>query len=277
MARYAKDFTLAASPDMIFQAINQYLTSQGYEYCEFEGETVFRKGKAILQDPVCFKFIFTDSSVHLETYMKQALTPGVYIGEKGPTGVMGYAVIAKWKKVIAVVEDTIKGFGCVETAAGTIISGANGTADSPVKNFGNLPAGMTKKDFIKNGISDSLKKSIKYFCIINYVLIGITLIFSLLCVFVFPDMFENLSLTLVFIETGIELALVLGIHLTKNKVFAMILFVLSIIGLILGGGVGNIFWIFLEFITYKNLKKVDDEYKNYVAYNSSINMPGPQM
>lgn len=112
MARYIKDFPFSGTPDTLYNAVGQYLSSEGYEYTQYEGETVFKKGKGVTSGPSFFKFSFSSNMVRMETWMKYALLPGVYIGELGTTGIVGSAVKGPWKKRIANVEAILTNYSC---------------------------------------------------------------------------------------------------------------------------------------------------------------------
>ena len=107
MARYIKDFRVAASPDTIFGAVYPYLMSEGYEYIQYENENVFKKGKGLMTGPTFIKLSFAGNAVRLEAWMKYALFPGVYVGELGLTGFVGAAVKGPLKRRVAQIEAMI--------------------------------------------------------------------------------------------------------------------------------------------------------------------------
>lgn len=107
MARHIKDYQFTGAPDILFNSLNQYLHSEGYEYEELDGESVFKKGQGWLTSPTLFKFSFSGNVVRMETWMKYALIPGVFVGEIGLTGMVGAAVKGPWKKRIDQIERII--------------------------------------------------------------------------------------------------------------------------------------------------------------------------
>lgn len=111
MARYVKDFQFNADANVLFNQLNNYLVSEGYEYIQYDGENVFKKGTGMLSNPTYFKFDFQGSTIRLETWMKYALFPGVYVGELGTTGFVGSAVKGAWKRRIAQIEAIILQYG----------------------------------------------------------------------------------------------------------------------------------------------------------------------
>lgn len=104
MARYIKDFYIAAPPQAIYNHLYQYLIKEGYEYIQFEGETVFKKGHGLMTGPTIFKFTFFNNVVRMETWMKYAVLPGVYISEMGLSGFVGAAAKGPWKARVKYIE-----------------------------------------------------------------------------------------------------------------------------------------------------------------------------
>lgn len=91
MGRYIKDFHVNANFQVVHVAVNQYLLSEGYVYINYDGENVYKKGKGALSSPTFFKFSYCNNTVIMETWMKYAFFPGVYVGELGVNGFVGCA------------------------------------------------------------------------------------------------------------------------------------------------------------------------------------------
>lgn len=104
MARYIKEFRINTHPEIIHNSINQYLAKEGYEYTRYDNELVFQKGQGICSNPTFFKFTYIKNTVKMETWMKYALLPGVFVGELGIDGFVGFAVKGPWKKRITNLE-----------------------------------------------------------------------------------------------------------------------------------------------------------------------------
>lgn len=115
MARYNKSFQTSVDPREVHSVVNQYLQSEGYEYINFDGENVFKKGKGVWANPTFFKFSYSGNMVRMETWMKYAFFPGVYIGELGVDGFVGCAVKEPWKKRIRNLESILSNLD-VQTA-----------------------------------------------------------------------------------------------------------------------------------------------------------------
>ncbi len=111
MARYIKAFQFYAKPEDVFAEISKYLKDEGYEYVEMEGENVFKKGNGFLTNPTFFKFSFAGNRLRMETWMKYALLPGVFVGELDLKGFIGCAVKGPWKKRVAYLEQVLTALG----------------------------------------------------------------------------------------------------------------------------------------------------------------------
>lgn len=107
MARHIKEFQINAAPQAVHMVLNQYLQSEGYEYINYDGENVFKKGNGFLGNPTFFKFAYSGNMVRMETWMKYAFFPGIYIGELSITGFVGCAVKGAWKERIDNVENIL--------------------------------------------------------------------------------------------------------------------------------------------------------------------------
>ena len=115
MARYIKDFQTNVDSQAVHSSVNQYLLSEGYEYINYDGENVFRKGNGVWSNPTFFKFSYSGNMVRMETWMKYAFFPGVYVGELGVTGFVGSAVKGPWKKRISNIESMLSNFATQNT------------------------------------------------------------------------------------------------------------------------------------------------------------------
>ncbi len=110
MARHIKDFQTGADAQTVHNAISNYLMGEGYEYIQYDGENVFKKGQGVWSNPSFFKFSYSGNMVRMETWMKYAFFPGVYVGELGLTGFVGSAMKGPWKKRITNIEAILANF-----------------------------------------------------------------------------------------------------------------------------------------------------------------------
>lgn len=90
MARYHNEFKFNAPiNERLFSDIHQYLLNEGYEYRNFEGENVYKKGKGLATAPTFVKIMADGNRIVIEAWIKTALLPGVYVGESGIDGFYG--------------------------------------------------------------------------------------------------------------------------------------------------------------------------------------------
>lgn len=57
MARYIKNFQTNVDPQKIYYTVNLYMQSEGYEYINYNGENVFKKGIGIMSNPTFLSFL----------------------------------------------------------------------------------------------------------------------------------------------------------------------------------------------------------------------------
>lgn len=110
MARYQNRIPLVKSAEETFEAIRQYLFSEGYEYVLYHDEQLFKKGHGVATAPTFIKIQFDQQYTYIEAWLKFAVVPGAYAGEMGLTGVTGFAVKQKLRKRVQMVETIAGGF-----------------------------------------------------------------------------------------------------------------------------------------------------------------------
>lgn len=93
MARYHSEFKFEMDPRPVLEQIHQYLMSEGYDYRDYRGEQVYKKGVGIAQGPTFFKIMAGNGLIVVEAWIKWTFVPGVYFGELGITGT--FAAIPK--------------------------------------------------------------------------------------------------------------------------------------------------------------------------------------
>ena len=75
-----------------------FLGKEGFALVTYRGESVWKKGHGLLTAPQFIKLEYAGGVVHLEAWIKWAVLPGVYCGEMGLDGAMGFAVKAALRK-----------------------------------------------------------------------------------------------------------------------------------------------------------------------------------
>ena len=129
MARYISEFQTHVPAQFTFDAFNQFLASEGYEYTNYKNEPVFKKGKGLATGPTFVKLLISDDLiVHIEAWCKFAVLPGVYAGEMDLEGAVGIAVKKPLKDRIIFLENMLMQAGAVPLAAQpSFVSGVMGT------------------------------------------------------------------------------------------------------------------------------------------------------
>lgn len=119
MGRFVKDLPFGGQADAAFAAIQQYMASEGFEYIQYKGEYLFKKGIGLLTAPNFVKVTFNPGTVRLEAWIKYALLPGVYVGEIGMDGFVGAAAKGPMKKAATQIELMIQNFNRAAQNAST--------------------------------------------------------------------------------------------------------------------------------------------------------------
>lgn len=293
MARYVKDLALQYDPNTSFAAIQQYLASEGFEYITYEGENVFKKGKGVFVAPTFIKVTFGTSSVRVESWLKYALLPGVYVGEIGMEGFVGFAVKGTMKRCVARIEQMLGGVPAnwqntayvqpqtppVQNAAPTFCPGCGSqhqAGQAFCANCGSsmtsnqyaapnpgamgaspIPAGpISKGEYRRNYAPEKFKRDIRTISIICYVLTGICFLMG--------------ALDAAFLLDGlVYLGLTLGMHLRKSKGCAIAILVYSAIGCILTlistGQLGGYLWIASSIWALVTFSNADKQYNELMA------------
>ena len=129
MPRYVSEFQTTVPAQFTFDAFNQYLASEGYDYTNYKGEQVFKKGKGLATGPTFVKLFITDDLiVRIEAWCKFAILPGVYAGEMALDGAMGIAVKKPLKERVIYLENMLMNAGAIPLAAmPAFVSGAQPT------------------------------------------------------------------------------------------------------------------------------------------------------
>ncbi len=302
MPRYIKEFQIITESQTVHSAVAQYLQSEGYEYVHYDGENVFKKGNGVISNPTFFKFSYVGNTVRMETWMKYAFFPGVYIGEIGLTGMVGAAVKGPWKKriqqieVIAIKfagqtpeytnyaqdntfcascglqipEETMFCPRCGQKHVGSVSQSAYNMGYQNLQNDV-LPEENTY--VVPNGVQlpppsqfVSKKDFIKYYAQPslkkNITSIAILCYICAGITFLFACLFNPLGIIDAFILAG----LALGMHLVKSKGFAIAILILSIVECIfaLASGSFPFWWLVAGVSAVMTFSKLDKQYKEFL-------------
>ena len=96
MARFTAELPTGKPDDMVRFIADDFLLKEGFQQVTHKNEVVWKKGKGLMVAPQFIKYQTRGGNVHLEAWLKYAILPGVYCGEMGLDGAMGFAV----KKVL---------------------------------------------------------------------------------------------------------------------------------------------------------------------------------
>ncbi len=305
MARYIKEFQISISPNIVFNEVNQYLMTEGYEYIQYDNENVFKKGKGFMGNPTFFKFSFLNNVVRFETWMKYSLFPGLYVGEEGVNGIVGAAVKEPWKRRIAQVESILAQHmsNSFETAAHPPASAVYTEGHSNNNMFcskcgaqhvqgaafcSNCGQALMQAQAVNTYYNNSIygnPATPQYSATVkrqyiskrefrnNYVPTFKKDIKSIaiLC-YVCAGLTGVVSLavnSLGWIDAILLLGVTLGMHLGKSKVCAIILLVLACIeavaGIVLIGTPSAVLWVLAGIWAVVTFNKADKQYKNYIS------------
>ena len=111
MGRYRNEFILRGPSDQAIGQINSYLHGEGYEYTNFKGEMVYKKGHGIMSGPTFVKIETFGERVIVEAWIKFAALPGVYCGELGLDGFVGVIPKSMLQTRVQTVENILRSHG----------------------------------------------------------------------------------------------------------------------------------------------------------------------
>lgn len=92
LSRFAADYPVGKTDDCIRLIAEDYLNKEGFKPVLYKGEWVWKKGQGILTAPQYIKLTCGGGVVHIEAFLRNAILPGVYVGEMGLDGAWGFLV-----------------------------------------------------------------------------------------------------------------------------------------------------------------------------------------
>lgn len=107
MSRFLGEYSVSLPADALMHRITQYLSSEGYQYTNYQNEYVYKKGKGIAAGPTFVKLTLNNNILRVEAWIKFAVLPGVYAGEMNLEGVSGIAVKKPLKARVSYIESLI--------------------------------------------------------------------------------------------------------------------------------------------------------------------------
>ena len=251
MARYVNDIPFGGEPSQIFDEAKRTLEQMGFEYVDYAGEYVFKKGKGVFVAPTFVKLSFIGGIARVEAWIKYVLLPGVYVGELGMEGFTGAAVKGTMKKAVAKVEDIVR------QSEYYVSPYENVTVEEILgEDVGPMQKAVDLSDYIANFAPEKTRKDIKSIAILCYVCGGLTALVSIA--------FNPIGL----IDAALLIGFALGMHKKYKKGFAIALLVLAlyevIVTLVLTGQFTGWLWLIAGIwaaVTFKNAEK---DYKKHL-------------
>jgi hypothetical protein len=92
------DIFLNKPDDFVWFIVKDFCAKEGFNFKSYKGEDVWQKGVGALTAPQFLKIGYAGGYLHLEAWIKNAILPGVYVGEMDLSGGYGFAVKKQLKK-----------------------------------------------------------------------------------------------------------------------------------------------------------------------------------
>ena len=100
MARFVTDVPTGYTPQEVNTILSQFAQAEKFEYVNFRGENVFKKGSGWFTVPQCMKVDIYDGVVHIEAWIQNLLIPGVYLNEMDFDGYYGWIIKEAFKNLL---------------------------------------------------------------------------------------------------------------------------------------------------------------------------------
>jgi len=126
MSRYMNTLNTGRPPEEVQRIINEYLTSEGFEYRDERGEMCWRKGIGALANPQFIKAeVDGEGAVRIEAWTAGvSLVPGVYGGEMNPMeGAFGFGPKLALKPRVRELESRLGGTPGTQTPSAAAAAG----------------------------------------------------------------------------------------------------------------------------------------------------------
>ena len=209
MAHYQRVLPVVASKAYSMEKIHSLLTGKGFRY-EPEGDVpVYRKGDGFWVLGRHLKISYAGKFVSVEAWVSNMGS------EMDLEGFVGCAGKKPLKKIVAQVEAIL-----AEPEVDFVASEAPEYIPQPVQ-APQIPAGITRKEYLKEYAGPEFKRHLKGAAILGYVCAGINAAFAVLN-------------PLAIVDALLILGLTLGMHLGRSKGCAIGLLVYSAISMVLG-------------------------------------------
>jgi len=109
MARYQNSIPIgSADINFVANEIARYMTGEGFNLIDYNGQKVWKKGFGILTAPQYLVLSFAPGAAVVEAFIKYPLLPGVYVGEMGITGAFAFVPKSLLKTRVDSVESYLR-------------------------------------------------------------------------------------------------------------------------------------------------------------------------
>ena len=113
MSRYESVFQITQPQQALFPQIRSYLELEGYDYTNYKGEDLFKKGVGIVSAPSFVSVSFPGNMIRIQAFIKFAFLPGVYGDDMDLEGFTGVAVKKPLKRRVERIEQMVASSGGV--------------------------------------------------------------------------------------------------------------------------------------------------------------------
>jgi hypothetical protein len=86
MARYTNALQTPGPAEYYAPTINHYMTNEGFDLVNYNGQPVWKKGVGLLVCPQYLSVQYQGNVIYLEAFIRYPILPGVYVGEMGLSG-----------------------------------------------------------------------------------------------------------------------------------------------------------------------------------------------
>lgn len=259
MARYQRVFPLVDSVENSFSKIHTFLTGKKFRYEVSDGQQVFRKGDGFWTAARFIRVSYEGNFALLEAWVDAMGS------EMDLEGFVGCAAKKPLKKVVNQVEAilTQPGYGYVPAE-----NPAPFPAFTEQKQV--LPAGITKKEYIKHYAGENFRRNLRNTAIVGYIAAGLNMGVAVLN---FVGMLVGAATPFLFLLTLLEAAVILGLtlgmHLGRSKGCAIGMLVYGIYAvvsnLIFNGSFGGWLLLLLGIMAIRVFNNAEKSYQEQSA------------
>ena len=111
MSRYESLFQITQPYQALFPQIRSYLELEGYDYTNYKGEDLFKKGVGLVSAPSFVSISFPGNMIRIQAFIKFAFLPGVYGDDMDLEGFTGIAVKKPLKSRVERIEQMVAASG----------------------------------------------------------------------------------------------------------------------------------------------------------------------